>query len=334
MPSYSSHVFFLFSEDNLSLGQYSVQSSIWPCPPDCTRYSPNNAVDGNNKTCMRADIIGESSGEKTVWWRVNLGDIKSIYSIRIQFKNIWQQYIVRQRGRLAGFSLYIFNTTEIQSGHLCYKDGPELPLLDITNVCTNHGRYVIFYNERKIWEVYYPKDYETSVVTELCEVDVMGCHTEGFYGQNCDLACPLHCQKRRCHIINGTCLGCTAGWIGDFCNTACSFGYHGMECKTRCTGYCLRGSSCNHVSGLCEYGCESGWTAPSCDQQLEKEIDMENISNVSIKRQLVKMDGMDRIVHINAAIIVEIIHDVTRQVGNVKAVYLDTLGHFVVVCSL
>ncbi|XP_062610260.1 platelet endothelial aggregation receptor 1-like [Saccostrea cucullata] len=255
-------------EDNISAGKYSEQNSVWPCPhttPHCTFNSANNAIDGSINTCMKTDIIGPSSEDQTVWWRLDLGDIKSIYSIRIQFKDYGLQYLQRQRGRFAGFSLIISNTIRKQSGYSCYKDGPELPLLDITNVCTNHGRYITFYNERIDGEKY-PDNYEKSIVTELCEVNVMGCINDGFYGENCDFPCPLQCQDRRCHIINGTCLGCTTGWMGDFCNKTCAYGYYGMECKSKCIGHCLAGTSCNHISGLCEYGCDAGWATPTCDQ--------------------------------------------------------------------
>lgn len=80
----------------------------------------------------------------------------------------------RQRGRFAGFSLYVSSTGEIKDSTLCYKDGPQLPPLKFTTTCIEHGRYVIFYNERKDG-VSYPKDYElTSVFNELCEVVVQG----------------------------------------------------------------------------------------------------------------------------------------------------------------
>lgn len=80
---------------------------------------------------------------------------------------------MRQKGRFAGFSLYVSNTTDRHDGYLSYKDGPELPLLDFNTDCFTNGRYVIFYNER--FEKEYPVDYETgSVFTELCEVTVTG----------------------------------------------------------------------------------------------------------------------------------------------------------------
>lgn len=81
----------------------------------------------------------------------------------------------RQRGRFAGFSLYVSNTTDLPSGYLCYKDGPpELPPLDFNTTCIANGHYAIFYNERQNG-ITYPVGYETySVYMELCEVFVIG----------------------------------------------------------------------------------------------------------------------------------------------------------------
>lgn len=87
--------------------------------------------------------------------------------------------VSRQRGRFAGFSLYVSNsdvstTSGIKGSTLCYKDGPQLPPLNFTTTCIEHGRYVIFYNER-LNGVTYPTGYELmAVFTELCEVIVQG----------------------------------------------------------------------------------------------------------------------------------------------------------------
>lgn len=62
----------------------------------------------------------------------------------------------------------------MQDSTLCYKDGPQLPPLNFTSICTESAKYVIFYNER-LDDVSYPNDYEvTNVFTELCEVTVKG----------------------------------------------------------------------------------------------------------------------------------------------------------------
>ena len=83
----------------------------------------------------------------------------------------------RQRGRFAGFSLYISNsgdTSNLDNSSLCYKDGPQLPPLNFTTNCIKSGRYVIFYNER-LDDVGYPASFVTlNVYTELCEVQING----------------------------------------------------------------------------------------------------------------------------------------------------------------
>ena len=80
----------------------------------------------------------------------------------------------RQRGRFAGFSLYVSSNGSRDNSSLCYKDGPDLPPLNFTTTCITSGRYVTFYNER-LDGVIYPKEYEVSdVVSELCEVIVKG----------------------------------------------------------------------------------------------------------------------------------------------------------------
>lgn len=81
---------------------------------------------------------------------------------------------MRQRGRFAGFSLYISNTGTMDHSDPCYKDGPQLPALNFTTTCITSGRFVIFYNER-LSGVTYPEGYEMSnIFTELCEVVVLG----------------------------------------------------------------------------------------------------------------------------------------------------------------
>lgn len=112
----------------------------------------------------------------------NTGCIKTFYSIgecmalaRSVLHSLLSCFVdLRQRGRFAGFSLYVSNNGDIQGSTLCYKDGPQFPPLDFTTICTMYGRYVIFYNER-LDGVVYPEGYQTSTVyTELCEVNVHG----------------------------------------------------------------------------------------------------------------------------------------------------------------
>nr|XP_022311776.1 multiple epidermal growth factor-like domains protein 10 isoform X2 [Crassostrea virginica] len=230
-------------------------------------YGAEKAVDGNTATCTRTHEIGPNSPFKTVWWKVDLGGVYNIYSVNILFKN-YNGYETRQQGRFAGFSLYISNTGDMTSSSLCYKDGPELPPLNFATGCTLSGRYVIFYNER-LDGVTYPAGYEVkaNVFTELCEVTVEGCSKPGVYGMNCDIPCPYNCRYKTCHIKNGTCFGCVAGYKGRFCKTECPDEWYGFDCKQQCSGHCRNNDPCNKVIGQCDGGCAHGWYGKYCEHR-------------------------------------------------------------------
>lgn len=84
-------VYVLLYKEHLSKDRTAAQSRTWACRY-CTTYLPNNAVDGNISTCMRASFFGPTSQYQTAWWYVDLWDIKSVYSIMIQFKDYDQQF--------------------------------------------------------------------------------------------------------------------------------------------------------------------------------------------------------------------------------------------------
>lgn len=107
--------------------------------------------------------------------RVNCGASQNVNMA--EFHVDYTSYIfceTRQRGRFAGFSLFISNLSTKEKSTLCYKDGPLLPPLNFTATCVKQGRYVTFYNER-VDRVHYPVDYRINAVyTELCDVIVSG----------------------------------------------------------------------------------------------------------------------------------------------------------------
>eukprot|EP00105_Crassostrea_gigas_P023566 XP_011443442.1 PREDICTED: multiple epidermal growth factor-like domains protein 10 [Crassostrea gigas] len=254
--------------DDLSFKKIAIQSH--------TSLGTNNdawyALDRNESTCMRTNPIGLHDPDKTVWWKVDLGGVYSIYSIHIMFKN-YPGYEKRQRGRFAGFSLNVSNTdlskTEVdENSTLCYKDGPLLPFLHFTTTtCAMIGRYVTFYNERFDKQTF-PAEYEVyNVFTELCEVFIFGCYKSGVYGEKCSNLCPTNCKDNTCHIQNGTCYVCKPGWTGSTCNTTCRKRWYGVNCSQQCSGHCRNNTPCHHVTGQCDRGCDAGWTGAFCDQE-------------------------------------------------------------------
>ncbi|XP_062593937.1 multiple epidermal growth factor-like domains protein 10 [Saccostrea cucullata] len=222
------------------------------------------AVDGNPATCARPDVIGPNSRYQRAQWYVDLGDMGSIYSIKIQFEDMGETYVMRQRGRYAGFSLYLSNSTTKEEGYMCYKDGPDLPPLNFTTKCVGYGRFVIYYNER-LSGVKYPEGYEEMSYSQLCEVIVEGC-SSGKYGENCKMNCSPNCFGTLCDIIDGKCMKCRPGWEGEKCQSSCLKESYGQDCKFRCSGHCKDGQSCDHVTGECVKGCVLGWTGSMCNK--------------------------------------------------------------------
>lgn len=96
--------------------------------------------------------------------------------MNIDFNFTFQLGPTGYTSRMAGFFLYISNTTFKEDGYLCFheiqnKTGTSLE--DQSIKCPVYGRYVIYYNERRP-DVEYPVFYSQFAYIELCEVKVYG----------------------------------------------------------------------------------------------------------------------------------------------------------------
>ncbi|XP_078328344.1 uncharacterized protein LOC111113178 isoform X2 [Crassostrea virginica] len=172
--------------------------------------------------------------------------------------------------RFLGYSVYISNTTNKEDGVLCFRDTnyTRATIPNPVNItCPYHGRYVIYYNNRT--HPPYPEGYSHYAFNELCELEVHGCPTSGFYGENCSSPCPKNCQERHCHITEGTCLGCLPGYRSLKCDTSCPRGLFGDGCLYNCSLHCNVPMECDRVTGRCFDGCQSGWGDPTCRTKVE-----------------------------------------------------------------
>lgn len=46
----------------------------------------------------------------------------------------------------------------------------------------------------------------------------------------------------------------------------CTDGWYGLNCTQKCDGHCRDDTACNHMTGMCEGGCDAGWTGNLCDK--------------------------------------------------------------------
>ncbi|XP_078329082.1 uncharacterized protein LOC111114425 isoform X2 [Crassostrea virginica] len=249
--------------ENLALNKPAWQNGSFESYTGADR-----AVDG-----QYTDLLGWAEpcavselGQSTAEWRVDLGGVKSIHHVFVQYatdNDLWDEYKYHTAYFL-GFSVYISNTTNKEDGVLCFRDTnyTRATIPNPVNIsCPYHGRYVIYYNNRT--HPPYPTGYSSYAWIALCEVEVYGCNAYT-YGSNC-----IHCGNCsggvQCNHVTGTCPnGCDAGIYGDKCDFECDNHTYGLECKEMC-GNCSNGKPCHHVDGTCPHGCDAGMYGEKCD---------------------------------------------------------------------
>lgn len=200
--------------ENLAVNRKTEQSSI-------SEQSKHSGLAVNNDTDQRVSSCMRTNFEQEVWWRVDLGEIKSIYDIQVFYRNDRDANVKTRVDYHAGFALYISNTKcdGPTGGQLCYKNDDGEPPLQSDHICQIHGRYVTYYNERTGSGSNLPPSVVNTkeTIAELCEVQVFGCST-GVFGDDCAEPCPQNCRDDLCKVQTGVCLHCVDGWKGEFCN--------------------------------------------------------------------------------------------------------------------
>eukprot|EP00105_Crassostrea_gigas_P023905 XP_011443952.1 PREDICTED: uncharacterized protein LOC105339873 [Crassostrea gigas] len=171
----------LDSYENVALNKPAWQLYPYPGKPE---WGAHRAVDGlYSNLSYWGEQCAISTGYQAAEWRVDLGDILSIYNIFIQYRtenDAWDENNF-YTSRFLGFSVYVSNTTCKVEGVLCFRD-TIYTMTTIPNkmniTCVTHGRYVIYYNNRT--SLSYPPEYSQDAHTDLCEVEVYGCPRTGY----------------------------------------------------------------------------------------------------------------------------------------------------------
>lgn len=244
---------------------------LHPWPTTDKDYGSQNAVDGlytdRSAAGGQCSISAENNYTEALL-RIDLEAVVSISYITIYFRTENQQRPTVYTSKMAGFYLYVSNTTSINDGYLCHHEIQTevgTPSENQNISCSVHGRYITFYNERRP-EAVYPDYYSKFAHNEVCEVEVYGCREPGYFGDKCSLTCPTNCQEKRCNISTGHCLGCLPGYKGTSCKDVCEEMTFGLECASTCSS-CRNGTSCHHENGTCLQGCDEGVSGDMCQYE-------------------------------------------------------------------
>ncbi|XP_069126470.1 receptor-type tyrosine-protein phosphatase epsilon-like isoform X2 [Argopecten irradians] len=252
----------LKSKSNLARWKQASQSSNAN-----DKWVASKAIDGCRDTHITDDCCTHTlgGGPKTAWWRVDLGEPMTINSITIYYR-------AGYGARLAGYHLYVSNTTDIPPDHvLCYEDKSSTNAsvqLIITHQCPYVGRYVTVYNYRNNPKRY--SWYDDYAVLELCEVQVWGCQVGRYGDGNCQSECSIDCYGGNCNATTGDCFYCVPKRYGARCGNDCSPNCvnqlcysadgnchdcvpkkYGAQCEHNCSLNCLN-QLCERTVGKCQ----------------------------------------------------------------------------------
>ncbi|XP_021354743.1 cell death abnormality protein 1-like [Mizuhopecten yessoensis] len=262
------------SEKNVALAGTAKQSANQD-----DRWTADKAIDN----CINQTISGTpphccahtaDKNHKQAWWRVDLGQRRTIQYITIYYRN-------NSRPRFGGYSLSVSNSTDNIQDILCYQDNSskkEEVDLNPTHLCPYVARYVTVYNNRESpkrhdWYSDYP-------ILELCEVQVLGCQIGSYGNHSCNDTCPESCYGGNCNAITGSCFYCFPGMFGVFCEQHCSAncnntcekesghcigckpGQKGDLCNAKCSPNCV---ICDQTSDQC-FVCVNGKYGDDCEQ--------------------------------------------------------------------
>ncbi|XP_033737764.1 cell death abnormality protein 1-like isoform X2 [Pecten maximus] len=227
------------ASENLAHEKFTTQSSDFG-----NNWVSSKVVDGCTLQRITDGCCTHTAlGQKEAWWQVDLQQMSVIENVGIIYRD------ERALHRLAGFEIYLSNTSDWTSGEPCYKDTTaNLASMSATQSVTCQGvaRYVTIYSDRRVKAYTW---YSDQAYLELCEVYVNGCPF-GMYGYgNCNNNC-TNCLGNLCDPTSGTC--------------ECEAGYHGDQCDRICPSNC-RHNLCDMASGRCTE-CETGFHGTNCSK--------------------------------------------------------------------
>ncbi|XP_059176844.1 receptor-type tyrosine-protein phosphatase epsilon-like [Physella acuta] len=236
---------------NVAVQQPAVQDSTYGISSNAS-----NAVDGNRtsdwyqKSCIHTDK--QISKGTPHYWTVNFsGEAYSVNRYVLYTKPCCPE-------RISGFKLTSWNNKSDQV--FTYTAPKTLALV-----------HTVVSGSRDVARVNVTLDEE---YLNFCEAEIYGVNIcpKNKYGLDCTKEC--NCvNNEQCHVDTGTCpSGCAPGYTFEGCQTECSAGTWGDDCRNSCSVNCSNKDSCNHKNGTCDGGCVEGFKPPLCIEECNNRM--------------------------------------------------------------
>ncbi|XP_048239064.1 multiple epidermal growth factor-like domains protein 6 [Haliotis rufescens] len=250
-------------DHNMALHQSAYQDGTWSDADNCSTSSTvycgprpaTLAVDGSTDQNFRHGSCSQTALGRTITsWSLNLGSLHQIYRMKIYFP---------QKD--------IYPTTGLQvtvDGAVCYVTNTSLT--DVANINCRQPLMGVFVSINLPPLPTSPgvTGSPTDRTLALCEVEIYECD-DFWFGSNCSRLCRCQNTSEICDKMTGECprSGCSAGWMGSGCQSACPRSTHGLNCSYSC-GKCANNAVCDHVTGACPGSCAAGFVAKDCSECL------------------------------------------------------------------
>ncbi|XP_059176845.1 receptor-type tyrosine-protein phosphatase eta-like [Physella acuta] len=242
---------------NVAVKQPAIQDSTYPTVNDISSNA-SNAVDGNRRSswylgsCIHT--INKTSNEQPHYWTVDFsGEAYSVnrYVLYSRWDNLSDAASCCP-DRISGFTLTSWNDKGDQV--FTYTAPKSVALV-----------HTVVSGSRDVVRVNVTLDEE---YLNFCEAEIYGVNIcpKNKYGLDCTKEC--NCvNNEQCHVDTGTCpSGCAPGYKFEGCQTECSAGTWGVDCRNSCSVNCSNKDSCNHKDGTCDGGCVAGFKLPLCTE--------------------------------------------------------------------
>ncbi|XP_025107970.1 uncharacterized protein LOC112572481 isoform X2 [Pomacea canaliculata] len=227
--------FQFFRKRNVALGMPATMSSSYESEgrsgPACLAVNGkrNTTFIRINENTPNPSCIHTGKDDRNPYWEVDLGEPYPVASITIY----WIDRFYFERGD---------KVTVTVDTQLCHTfQNPLSNPSTVTCGGTSLTGQTVRLSKRDVSS-------DDHYFLTVCEVEVWVC-LPGFFGPDCERACPLCKNKETCSPIDGA------------CPQGSSKGESSQDC-----GRCKGGKSCNATTGDCEERCEHGRKLPFCNE--------------------------------------------------------------------